>query len=76
MKSKICNNEEEYWGLMKTLEKYGFRWRSKLKPTAYSIYRAMVENYGNPFPIKIMFGYFNDPPKVISYYAQDDLTEI
>jgi virulence-associated protein VapD len=38
-----CNTQEEYDELMELLEKYGFRWRSGSKPTAFDSF----ETYGS-----------------------------
>lgn len=50
-----CNTQEEYDELMKLLEKYGFRWRSGSKPTAFDSFKihgsgTCVDNQENSAP--------------------------
>jgi len=56
MKEKICRTKEDYIGLMKTLEKYKFRWRCGQNPTEIGF-----------FPVKICFGYWGESSKVLTY---------
>ena len=61
-KEKICKTEEEYRGLMQTLEKYKFHWRCGQTPTDEEVLRDI-----GYFPVKILFGYWKDGTKRMTY---------
>ena len=67
IKPKICKSEEEYIGLMKTLEKYGFRWACGQLPTDKTVL-SQIEYY----PVKICFGAWGDGSKRITYSHRFD----
>lgn len=61
-KFKICRTEEEYKGLMKTLEKYRFHWRCGQDPTDEEVLNEIEY-----FPVKIIFGWWGDGTKKMTY---------
>lgn len=62
MRKKRVNTYEELIGLMKTLEKYKFRWVCGEHPTEATKFIPKDE-----LPINIVFGYGAYSPKVICY---------
>lgn len=62
MKEKICNTEEEYLGLMRTLERYDFHWQCGQKPTD-----SNVLNEIGHFPVKVCFGFWGEGSKKITF---------
>lgn len=61
MSYKIVNNEEEYRGLMKNLERYKFHWASGKNPTDESILLHI------DFPVRIIFNPYGGCTKEIAY---------
>lgn len=61
-KEKICYTEEEYKGLMQTLEKYKFHWRCGENPTDKEVFEQI-----GYFPVKIFFGYWEGGTKIMTY---------
>lgn len=62
MKEKICNTEEEYLGLMRTLERYDFHWHCGQKPTDPDVLNEI-----RYFPVKIYFSFLGVGSKKMTF---------